>query len=444
MASEHGWYKLDNAAKIIPSSVEGADTRVFRLVCELKEDVDPELLQEALDRTMPEFPHMNCCLRRGVFWYYLDTWRGNPTVQEETLHALSSLYKAGHRNPLFRVVYFHKRISLEMFHVLADGTGGFVFLNHIVAQYLSLKYGLNPGEFLQDVSSITEKEQDAFGQFYEGKKLQKIHNREPVRKNFMKDMFPVKAHQIQGHVDDDLWQHLIEGTVQTSKLLDAAHGFGVTVGVLIVSLYVEAIISQMSSRDKRRPIVVSVPVNLRQYFPSATTRNFYGAIQVRFDTAKYDGTLKSILQEIEREFSENLTEEKMFQTMNSYAALENNYAVKMTPLFLKYWGIRGYNNLVKTGVTTSVSNIGSIHISESLSQYVEKYAAFMAARTAFICLISFGDKTVFGVTSCFTEHTVFMRFFRRLTAMGIPVEITSNDYDVQEIPEPADHSAEES
>ena len=68
MAERKTWYKLDNAAKIIPSSVEGADTRVFRLVCELREEVDPELLQRALDRTLIEFPYMNSCMRRGIFW----------------------------------------------------------------------------------------------------------------------------------------------------------------------------------------------------------------------------------------------------------------------------------------------------------------------------------------------------------------------------------------
>ena len=35
------WYQLDNAAKIVPSTTGGADTRVFRITCELKEDVDP-------------------------------------------------------------------------------------------------------------------------------------------------------------------------------------------------------------------------------------------------------------------------------------------------------------------------------------------------------------------------------------------------------------------
>lgn len=115
--------------------------------------------------------------------------------------------------------------------------------------------------------------------------------------------------------------------------------------------------------------------------------------------------------------------------MNSYAALEHNYAVKMTPLFLKYWGIRGYNNLVKKGVTTSVSNLGVITIPDALRPYVEKFVSYMASRTAFLCLTSFEDKTVFGLTSCFTEHPVYMHLFRRLTAMGIPVEVSSNDYD---------------
>ena len=431
MAEERGWYKLDNAAKIIPSSVEGADTRVIRLVCELKEAVDPELLQLAVDRTMPEFPHMSVCLRRGVFWYYLDSRQERAEVSEESLPALSSLYRRGYRNLLFRINYYGKRINLELFHVLADGTGAMVFLVHILTHYMAEKYGLSLEEMTQDVSSVKEKEQDAFGQFYEGRKLRKMHNRNPVRKNFVKEMFPVKAYQITGHMDEDLQQHLIEGTVPEQKLLDVAHRYGVTVGVLIVSLYIEAMILQMSAADRRKPVVVSVPVNLRRYFPSATTRNFYGAIQVRFDPEKYDGTLETILNEISREFSDNLTEEKVFQTMNAYAALEHNYAIKMTPLFLKYWGIRGYNNLVKFGVTTSVSNVGAITVPEEMKQYIEKFSCFMAGRTAFVCLCSFGGKTVFGVTSCFTEHTVFMNFFRRLAAMGIPVEIASNDFDAE-------------
>ena len=34
------WYQLDNAAKIVPSTTGGSDTRVFRITCELMEEVD--------------------------------------------------------------------------------------------------------------------------------------------------------------------------------------------------------------------------------------------------------------------------------------------------------------------------------------------------------------------------------------------------------------------
>ena len=103
MPAQQNWYKLDNVAKIIPSSVEGADTRVFRLTCELKEAVDPGILQTALERTMPEFPFMGCCLRRGVFWYYLDGCSEKPVVVSDDQPALSSLYMRGQRTLLFRL-----------------------------------------------------------------------------------------------------------------------------------------------------------------------------------------------------------------------------------------------------------------------------------------------------------------------------------------------------
>ena len=66
------WSRLDNAAKIFPPTSHGSDTGVFRLSCEFTEPVAPDVLQEALDRTLMQYPHLLMVMRRGVFWYYLE------------------------------------------------------------------------------------------------------------------------------------------------------------------------------------------------------------------------------------------------------------------------------------------------------------------------------------------------------------------------------------
>ena len=72
MANRKNWYKLDNAAKIVPSTAKGANTRVFRITCQLKEKVEEEILQRALDEIIEDYPIFNCVLHRGIFWYYLE------------------------------------------------------------------------------------------------------------------------------------------------------------------------------------------------------------------------------------------------------------------------------------------------------------------------------------------------------------------------------------
>ena len=44
------WRRLDNAAKLFPAASSKRDTRVFRFYCELKEDIQQEILQKAVDR----------------------------------------------------------------------------------------------------------------------------------------------------------------------------------------------------------------------------------------------------------------------------------------------------------------------------------------------------------------------------------------------------------
>ena len=77
------WRKLDNAAKLYSAASNKKDTRVFRFYCELKEQVQSELLQEALDQTLETFPTFLMVLRKGLFWHYLEPCNLRPVVKDE-------------------------------------------------------------------------------------------------------------------------------------------------------------------------------------------------------------------------------------------------------------------------------------------------------------------------------------------------------------------------
>ena len=77
------WRKLDNAALAFPLVTGKNDTRVFRFYCELKENVKPELLQAALEKTMEKYPLFQMVLRKGLFWFYLEHRDIRPIVKEE-------------------------------------------------------------------------------------------------------------------------------------------------------------------------------------------------------------------------------------------------------------------------------------------------------------------------------------------------------------------------
>ena len=419
MAASTNWYELDNAAKIIPASAKGANTRVFRLSCELKENVDLETLQTALDETIEEFPFFNCVLHRGIFWYYLEESNLRAVVEEEHTPACMPLYIPGHKNLLYRVNFYKKRINLEMFHVLADGTGAFMFFKSMVTRYLQLRHNLDENIKPTDDFSVEEKTGDAFGDYYSKQKGLKQ----------LKEMSSTKAYQVSGELDDYLLPHLVEGCVSAGKFLELAHSYNTTVGVLCVALYIKAVIQGMNRLQKRRHVVVSVPVNLRQYFNSGTTRNFFGVINIDYDPADYNGELESIITPVARDFKEKLSSDSIEKTMNSYAALEHNFGIKMIPLPLKDIGIGFFDRSAKKGVTSSMSNLGQIKMPKEVEDYIEGFSAFMTASSQQVCVCSFKDRMVFGEVSPYKTHKIMLNFFRCLTELGAEVVLSSNDYD---------------
>ena len=81
MAQE--WYKVDNVAKGVSGNQYPPRPRVFRISCTLQEQIDPELLNEALRVTAPEWPQFQVTLHRGLFWHYFESTDQLPTCHPE-------------------------------------------------------------------------------------------------------------------------------------------------------------------------------------------------------------------------------------------------------------------------------------------------------------------------------------------------------------------------
>ncbi|MFR0952435.1 MAG: hypothetical protein ACLSGK_06285 [Lachnospiraceae bacterium] len=112
----------------------------FRFYCQLKEEVDGEILQAALDQTMEKYPLFQAVLRKGLFWFYLEHRDIRAVVKPETEPPCSRLYIPDKKSLLFQVSYDKNRINFEVFHALTDGTGAMHFLQELVQDYLILAH----------------------------------------------------------------------------------------------------------------------------------------------------------------------------------------------------------------------------------------------------------------------------------------------------------------
>ena len=263
MAQE--WYKVDNVAKVFLATNTRRDPRVFRISCTLQEQIDPELLNEALRVTAPEWPQFQVTLHRGLFWHYFESTDQLPTCHPEDKAPCAPLYVPERRNRLiYRVTYFGSRINLEMFHALTDGNGGFLFLKSIVRNYLAL---VHPAE-MQDVptpnsASAAALEQDSFRNFYGATKRE---GKAPKLPN---------AYHLRGkRLPYDQLQ-FFEGHLSAKEVLARAHELGVSLTSYLGASLMLAIYAEMPALERSKPIAISLPVNLRNYYPSETARNFH-------------------------------------------------------------------------------------------------------------------------------------------------------------------------
>lgn len=130
------WRKLDNSAKIFPISTGKKYSTVFRLSAVLKEEVEPKILEEAVQQTLEKYKFFKVRMKPGFFWYYLEDNAKNPKVEEEQDYPCKYIDGRHNNNYLFKVTYFKNKINIDIFHSLTDGNSGTTFFKEIIYTYL--------------------------------------------------------------------------------------------------------------------------------------------------------------------------------------------------------------------------------------------------------------------------------------------------------------------
>lgn len=416
------WLKLDNAAKIFPSVTNAKRHNLFRLSFELTEEIDPVVLQEALDVTIKRFAYFNVKLKRGIFWYYLEENKVKPLVYEEKPFVLEPFSQLDNRGFLFRVLYYNKRISLEVFHVLTDGFGGSQFLKTLVYNYLLLKGKKidSEGIILSDLETLTVEKNDSFLENYYTE----------VNKNRKE----VKACHIKGEIYDDDWLSVMTAKVKEEDMKRLCNKYDCSVTQLLTTIIMKVALSNKRMFDNlKRPFQVFIPADLRRHFPSKSLRNFSICIRSKI-SLKQDLSFEEILKIVKSEVQEELKKENLLTIIASNVKWEKMLLLRITPLFLKEIALKiGYENSGSAPNSFCLSNLGKIDIPSEMKQYVEKitFANGSSSQAPInMGVTKYDNKYFLTFSSTLVDRAIQRDFFRFLSFEGVDITLETNELEV--------------
>ena len=410
------WRKLDNAALAFPLVTGKNDTRVFRFYCQLKEKVDGEILQQALDQTMEKYPLFQAVLRKGLFWFYLERRDIHATVKQEKRPPCSSLYIPDKKSLLFQVSYHNNRMNFEVFHGLTDGTGAMNFLEELVQNYLILAHPETELPRVEHEEEITpgDQEEDSFSQYYSSE-IPRNKEKKPAA-------VKLKGEKLV-HSDMDITEVILN----VKETLAKARSYGVSITILLTAMLLCSIQEEIPRNRQKKPVTLMIPVNLRNYFPSQSMGNFFGWIEVGY-VFEEDTSFEEVLSSVKQQFQEQLQKDRIAMNMNGYVRIEKNPFVRAVPLEIKKFFLMAGANLGSRSITAVYSNIGIIRLPEEYKEYIERFGIFASTDSLQLCSCSYGEQLVLGFTSKIPDDSIQRNFMKMLKKEEISYKEEKNEF----------------
>lgn len=416
------WYKLDLSATVYPTLQRRDFSSVYRLSVKLKEPVDPALLQQALDLTLPRFPTYKVAIRKGLFWRYLEpNTRPGPFVQEDIKNPCMPMHFKSNNRYLIRIYYYDCRISLEAHHCLGDGTGGMCLLQTLTAVYLGLLgHEITPSGFVLKIDEEPDpgELEDAYMRYATAK----VKPPRPAEKTY----------RIRGTKEPFYTLNIVDGIMSVSEVMKVAKQYGATITEYLNAVLLYALLQKQAGEFhlKYKPVRIAMPVNLRRFFPSKTLRNFITMVYPSIDPRLGEYRFEEIVTHVHNFMRYYINEKFLCGDITTNAATKHNFLIRVVPLFVKDLVVRTfYTKVQDKNSSAGLTNMGALKVPEDMKAYIDRFDIYMgqpfSSRTN-CAIISFEDILTVNFASSIVESDVERHFFRKLVQDGVHVKIESN------------------
>ena len=415
------WRKLDDQAKLFALAASNRYNSIFRLSVMLYEEIDPDILQQALDSALKVYPVFKVKMSTGLFWYYFENNRNKALVSQECSYPFAEIKEDKNDEYLFKVTYFNKKINIDFEHSLTDGNGGKLFFEEIIYRYLSLKYPNELNAIKINEESIVIESENAY------KKSYKKHVR---KSDSSKKAYILHGEQLtKGMVSINHFNIDLEEIKSLSKHRKS------TLSIYLLAMYIYSIYEENYRIYKgKKPINVSVPVNLSKYVKVQTVSNFFSYIIVTLNFKKnMVYSFNKVLDMVKKEFDKKLKLDKILGSIYSDAGSMNNIFIRIIPLFLKKLAVYLGSTQVKRHFTTTFSNIGQIEVESKYKKYIDNFFVILSpdwAEKIKCGVCSYKNNLVVTISTNLNDNSISDKFETLLKENNISYTIERNGIDV--------------
>ena len=399
-------YAIDNSAILYLALMRRRHTNTYRFTMTMKHEVDPDILQQAVERVYRRFPTIIAGFRREFFRYRVIPAASAPLVLPDP-GVLLPMSRKDISTCAYRIYYRGKDISYEGFHAASDGHGAVVSFTTLIAEYLRLHSGTE----IPVCNTLRQLDEEPMSHELEDSYL----THQAGKPQHLPSRY---SYQLPG-VYNEPRVYPCARIYHTDQVLAASRSHGVSMTAMLSGIMASSIMDiQTRHASRLKPVRIMVPVDLRRIFGSKTLRNFILYALPTMEPGDEKLSIRELLHRFQDQIKEQLDPKRMASIMAYNVRSQASLLFRAIPVGVKCAVMRlAYRFFGESNSSITLTNIGNVQLPEEMASQVETMQCILTPRAGspYNCsVIALNGKLTITFSRFCRQPELESVFFRKL------------------------------